>query len=66
MIKEDVYTIISEHMDLLGKNKLESISNEMNISLEDVKNIEIIKLLDPKPGQNISSKNAEYIIPEYM
>jgi len=65
MMNEDVYTIISEHIDLLGKNKLESISNEMNISLEDVKkNIEIIKLLDPKPGQNISSKNADYIIPE--
>ena len=39
MMNEDVYTIISEHIDLLGKNKLESISNEMNISLEDVKKI---------------------------
>ena len=65
MKNEDVYTIISEHMDLLAKNKLEKISHEMNISIEDVKkNSEIIKSLDPKPGQNISSKSADYIIPE--
>ena len=32
MKNEDVYTIISEHMDLLAKNKLEKISHEMKIS----------------------------------
>ena len=52
-------------MDLLGKNQLEKISENMNISLNDVKKLtDAIKLLDPKPGQLISSKNSEYIIPE--
>ena len=52
-------------MDLLGKNQLEKISENMNISLNDVKKLtDTIKLLDPKPGQLISSKNSEYIIPE--
>ena len=65
MKDSDVYILVSKYMDLLGKNQLEKISENMNISLNDVKKLtDAIKLLDPKPGQLISSKNSEYIIPE--
>ena len=65
MKESDVYILVSKYMDLLGKNQLEKISEKMNISLNDVKKLtDEIKLLDPKPGQLISSKNSEYIIPE--
>ena len=65
MKDSDLYILVSKYMDLLGKNQLEKISENMNISLNDVKKLtDAIKLLDPKPGQLISSKNSEYIIPE--
>ncbi len=65
MKDSDLYILVSKYMDLLGKNQLEKISENMNISLNDVKKLtDTIKLLDPKPGQLISSKNSEYIIPE--
>ena len=65
MKDSDVYILVSKYMDLLGKNQLEKISENMKISLNEVKKLtDTIQLLDPKPGQLISSKNSEYIIPE--
>lgn len=63
--KDPVYTLVNNHLDLLGRNKLDEIAQKMNVSLDDIRSYsQIIAKLDPKPGQQVNQDTIEYITPE--
>lgn len=63
---ELVYTVVKDHLKDIGENKLRKISDELDITLEETQKIcDIIKTLNPKPGQEYGSKDrVKYITPD--
>ncbi len=60
-----IITIVENHLEDLENQNYKKIAEEMGISLEDVlESIEIIKGLDPKPGNNFSGGQTFYISPD--
>lgn len=60
-------SIIKEDLNLIGQNKIQSISKKYNIKIEDcVKYIEIIRGLNPKPGRVYSTEKIIYIQPDVI
>lgn len=58
--------IIKNHLDLVGKNRLQIIAKTEKVSVDEVsKAVNIIKKLNPKPGSGfISGLSIEYIVPD--
>ena len=65
-INDDILkSIIIEDLNLIGQNKIKSISKKYNINIEDcVEYIEKIKEFDPKPGRLCSNEKTIYIQPD--
>ena len=64
-LKSNAGTLVSNHLDLLSRNRLQDIAKEMNLTLEEVKILsQKIAKLDPKPGQQLNEDQIEYITPE--
>lgn len=65
---KNLYTIVNNYLDELGKNKLNVIAKALNISIEEVKNLySIIKSLNPHPGNAYSSGHqTRYIKPDII
>ena len=63
---EKVYIVVENHLNDLGDNKLRKISQELDISLEETQEIfDIIRNLNPKPGQKFASEDrVKYITPD--
>lgn len=60
-------SIIIEDLNLIGQNKIKSISKKYNINIEDcVEYVEKIKELDPKPGRLYSNEKTLYIQPDVI
>lgn len=60
-------SIVSEDLELLGKNKYKEISKKYNISMQKcIDLINIIKTLDPKPGRICDDENSVYIQPDVV
>lgn len=61
-----VRTIISEYIELIAKNQISVISKKMKVPVEKIlAEIEIIKSLNPKPGNSFTTKeNLNYIVPD--
>lgn len=60
-------SIITEDLNLIGENKIKSISKKYNLNIEDcVKYIEIIKKFDPKPGRLCNNEKTVYIQPDVI
>jgi len=59
-------TIITDYLELVGKNQLHTIAKKLKVPLDDVvEACEAIKLLNPKPGNCFSSReHLKYIIPD--
>jgi RNA polymerase sigma-54 factor len=59
-------TIISEYIDLIAKNQISVISKKMKVPVDKIlAEIEILKSLNPKPGNSFASKeNLNYIVPD--
>lgn len=59
-------TIVSEYLELLGKNQLHVIAKKMKLPLEDIiKACEHIKELNPKPGSGFDTRGyLKYITPD--
>ena len=58
-------TIIKRHMKLLECKNLPAIARELKLSLEDViAASKLLTKLDPKPGRNYCSDDAQYITPD--
>ena len=60
-------SIIIEDLNLIGQNKIKSISKKYNINIEDcVEYVERIKEFDPKPGRLYSNEKTVYIQPDVI
>ncbi len=58
--------IVSEYLDMVGKNKIDEIALEMNCPEGEVEQyIELIKSLNPKPGNGFASRDhLAYLVPD--
>lgn len=67
-INDDILkSIIIEDLNLIGQNKIKSISKKYNIKIEDcIEYIEKIKEFDPKPGRLCSNEKTIYIQPDVI
>lgn len=63
-----VRTIVTDYLELLGKNQLHVIARKMKVSTEAVAfAAKIIKALNPKPGSGFSSReHLKYITPDVI
>ena len=58
-------TIVCEHLKLLQNQQVPELSRLMAVPLETVKDyIEILRRLDPKPGNRLNSKPSQYVVPD--
>jgi len=59
------YQLVDQHLDFLGRHKYDEIASEMDLPVEDVKELaKKIATLNPKPGRNFSEERIEYVVPE--
>lgn len=68
-IKNEILrTLIRDYLIDLAKGKLNRISREMGVNVQEVqKAADVLKTLDPKPGRNYSNYNdTRYIIPDIV
>ncbi len=63
----DIVKIINDHLEDISNNNYVKISEELNLSEEEIINIEqIISSFEPKPGRPYFSKDThKYIIPDF-
>ncbi len=63
-----VREMVEDHLELLGKNQLNTIAKKMKIPVEEVsKGAKVIKALNPKPGSGFSSReHLKYITPDVV
>ena len=58
-------TIIKRHMKLLESKNLPAIAKDLKLSLDEVITAsKLLTRLDPKPGRNYTSDDAQYITPD--
>lgn len=67
-INDDILkSIIIEDLNLIGENKIKSISKKYNINIQGcVEYIKKIKQFDPKPGRLFSNEKTTYIQPDVI
>ena len=57
--------IIREHLHLLQNHQVPDLAHRLEMSIDDVKtHIEIIRQLDPKPGNRHNPTQSHYVIPD--
>ena len=57
--------IVTEHLRLLQNHQVPEIARKLGMSIEDLKeHIEIIRNLDPKPGNRYNPTQSQYVIPD--
>ena len=63
-----VREIVEDHLELLGKNQLNTIAKKLKIPVEEVSRAaRVIKALNPKPGSGFSSReHLKYITPDVV
>ncbi len=61
----EAYALVRDHLDLLGRNRLEEIAGLMELPLERITVLaERVAQLDPKPGLQLSVDAIEEVTPE--
>ncbi len=57
--------LVVNDLDLIGKKKYAQLAKQYNVPLNEIdESVKVIEGLDPKPGRNLSSSAANYIIPD--
>jgi RNA polymerase sigma-54 factor len=57
--------IVTEHLKLLQNHQVPEIARKLGMNIEDLKeHIEIIRGLDPKPGNRYNPSQSQYVIPD--
>ncbi|MFC2171652.1 RNA polymerase factor sigma-54 [Acidobacteriota bacterium] len=57
--------IITEHLDLLKRHRYDELAKKLGCSIEMVRHwVEIIRNLDPRPGDKYSSEQSYYVVPD--
>ena len=58
-------TIVRHHMDKLQNRRYKELSEALGLPMDDLQaEIEIIKGLDPRPGQKYNVENSRYVVPD--
>jgi RNA polymerase sigma-54 factor len=58
-------TIVTHHMDKLQNRRYKELAETLGLSLDDLHaEIEIIKALDPRPGQKYNVESSRYVVPD--
>ena len=61
----EAYALVHDHLDLLGRNRLEEMAGLMELPLERITVLaERVVQLDPKPGLQLSVDAVEMVTPE--
>jgi RNA polymerase sigma-54 factor len=64
-VRQVAIQIVSEHLDLLGSHDYVQLMRRMKISEDDLQQaILLIRSLNPRPGSQMTSSKAEYIVPD--
>ncbi len=58
-------TIVRYHMDKLQAHRYKELGEVLGLSLDDLHaELEIIRHLDPRPGQKYNSESSRYVVPD--
>jgi RNA polymerase sigma-54 factor len=58
-------TIVREHLELVQAYKFDEIARRLGCSVAEARrHVEIIRRLDPKPGQKYNSQSPTYVVPD--
>jgi RNA polymerase sigma-54 factor len=58
-------TIIREHLDKLQNQRYKDLAEQLSCTMEDLgHHLEIIRGLDPRPGQKYNSSSSQYVVPD--
>jgi RNA polymerase sigma-54 factor len=58
-------TIVRSHLDKLQNRKYKQLAEALEIDMEDLEaEIEIVKHLDPRPGQKYNNQSSNYVVPD--
>jgi RNA polymerase sigma-54 factor len=58
-------TIVTHHMDKLQNRRYKELAEALSLSMDDLQaEIEIIKGLDPRPGQKYNVESSRYVVPD--
>jgi RNA polymerase sigma-54 factor len=58
-------TIVRHHMDKLQARRYKDLAEELGLTIDDLHaEIEIIKGLDPRPGQKYNVESSRYVVPD--
>jgi RNA polymerase sigma-54 factor len=58
-------TIVRHHMDKLQSRRYKELAEVLGLTLDDLQaEIEIIKGLDPRPGQKYNVESSRYVVPD--
>lgn len=64
-LKEKARLLISHHLDVLGNQDRNSLKRKLSVDDETLeKLIELVRSLEPRPGNQLPSGNTEYITPD--
>ncbi|MNN05058.1 RNA polymerase sigma-54 factor [compost metagenome] len=59
--------LVSDHLDLLGSRDYSQLMRRMRIKEDELRSIiELIQSLHPRPGSQIESGEAEYVVPDVI
>jgi RNA polymerase sigma-54 factor len=62
---EALLTIVRDHLEKFQGQKFKELASELGISQEDLNHyLEVIRGLDPKPGQKYNSTASQYVVPD--
>jgi RNA polymerase sigma-54 factor len=62
---ETTRRIVQDHLELIKKSDFALLAKTLGSSLHDIKNrLEVIKRLDPAPGQKFSQERTSYVVPD--
>jgi RNA polymerase sigma-54 factor len=58
-------TIVHHHMDKLQNRRFKELAAELELDMEDLQaEVEIIRGLDPRPGQKYNTEESNYVVPD--
>ncbi len=65
---KNAFSLVDRYLEMLGKNKLDFIAKELNISMDEVKRItSMVKSLNPRPGNICSTiRSTRYVTPDVV
>lgn len=62
-----LYSIIESDLSLIAQNKMKQIASKYNVAVSTITGfVDIIKSLNPKPGNSFDSDETVYIIPDII